>query len=381
MFFVRTLFLSLVCAFFVVTPSVTWAQEAPAGYSTCLQRAWASVPSGMDRATYTESVRSRVNEVSTRLGETASPGNWQCRRLCTQTPTETSSCVTGGCPNDDRAVLCCPATIGSAPSNRCPLTSAGSQSASVSTPAASTAGSAPFSFQLPACTETGNCSLSDLINVGVRAANFLMGLGGVLFFFVFVYAGGRLIFFANDSGEVKNMKKRLTDASTGIVIMILAGAIVRFTTGALLPAGGGIDQGAASRQYAASVIQHSQPSQARQFWGNLFRRDSGNANGSGGSDVPVRQAVDNERPGVAGGGTCVCSPSGIASLLVGGASAEQRQMARSACEGEPAHGRFDEGAFSCTASASRSECDQAQAFIQGRLPSGATVSCSWTQAR
>ena len=354
MFFVRTLFLSLMLAFFAALPFAAQAQQVPAEYSTCLQRAWANVPSGTDRATYTEGIRSRVNEVSTRLGETASPGNWQCRRLCTQTPTETGSCVTGGCPNDDRTVLCCPATIGSAPSNRCPLTPTGSaQPTAPST--ANTAGTPTFSFQLPACTETGNCSLTDLINVGVRAANFLMGLGGVLFFFVFVYAGGRLIFFANDAGEVKNMKKRLTDASTGIVIMILAGAIVRFVSSALLPGGSAVSTGASSSATGAARTRLSGAAATRI------------------SRPPSTGAV----------GRCVCQPSGLAGALSSQIPEQYRTQAQGICEGDPINGRFDARAFSCSAEATSEECDRAEtglneAAASANLPIRVTADCTWS---
>lgn len=86
---------------------------------------------------------------------------------------------------------------------------------------------------LPACTANGQCSLTDIINTGVRFANLLIALSGILFLGVFLIAGARLILFAYSGKEVAQTKTMLTGAVTGIVIIMIAGVAVRFVSSSL----------------------------------------------------------------------------------------------------------------------------------------------------
>ncbi len=102
--------------------------------------------------------------------------------------------------------------------------------AGTSAPAAS---GASFRFELPACTENGQCSLTDIINTGVRFANFLLALSGVVFLGTFLYAGANLLFFAYETKQIDTAKKMITGAFVGIVIIMVAGVGVRFVSSAL----------------------------------------------------------------------------------------------------------------------------------------------------
>lgn len=96
-----------------------------------------------------------------------------------------------------------------------------------SAPAAS---GASFRFELPACTENGQCSLTDIINTAVRFANFLLALSGVVFLGTFLYAGARLLIFAYDGKEISNTQNMMKGAFIGIVIIMVAGVGVRFVS-------------------------------------------------------------------------------------------------------------------------------------------------------
>lgn len=94
-------------------------------------------------------------------------------------------------------------------------------------------GTGSLRFSLPTCTETGNCTLTDIINTGVRFANFLIAFSGVIFLITFLYAGAWLVFFAYDAGAIKKAQGMITGAAIGIVIVMTAGVAVRFVGTAL----------------------------------------------------------------------------------------------------------------------------------------------------
>ncbi|MBP7005957.1 hypothetical protein KBB27_02445 [Patescibacteria group bacterium] len=95
--------------------------------------------------------------------------------------------------------------------------------------------SSPLSLRLilPACTANGKCSLTDIINTGIRFANLLIALSGILFLAVFLIAGARLILFAYSGKEVAHTKTMITGAVTGIIIIMIAGVAVRFVSSSL----------------------------------------------------------------------------------------------------------------------------------------------------
>ncbi|MFA6429449.1 MAG: pilin [Patescibacteria group bacterium] len=154
------------------------------------------------------------------------PVDWHCSRACT---TQLKArCVSGGCPTADADGLCCAPGTGPVPvrANQC------SAATGSTTARASTGGIG--SISLPACVTShdadvaGKCTLSDIINTGISVANFLFGLGAALFFGIFILGGAYYIFFAYDSGSAKKGKEMIKNATIGMLIMILAGTMVRF---------------------------------------------------------------------------------------------------------------------------------------------------------
>ncbi len=96
--------------------------------------------------------------------------------------------------------------------------------------AAPAASGATFRFELPSCTENGQCTLTDIINTGVRFANFLLAISGVVFLGTFLYAGAKLLLFAYEAKQVAEAQKMVTGAFVGIVIIMVAGVAVRFVS-------------------------------------------------------------------------------------------------------------------------------------------------------
>ena len=111
------------------------------------------------------------------------------------------------------------------PAPHCVLPNADSTAASTAAPALS---AASFRFVLPSCTDTGNCTLTDIINTAVRLANVLLAFSGVIFLFTILYAGAQLLFFAYDASSIKKAQSMITGAAVGMVIIMLAGVAVRF---------------------------------------------------------------------------------------------------------------------------------------------------------
>lgn len=96
-----------------------------------------------------------------------------------------------------------------------------------------TAGEGGLRFVLPPCTENGNCSLTDIINTGIRAANFLLALSGLVFLATVLWAGAQLIFFAHDAKSFSKAQSMLTSASIAMIIIMVAGVAVRFVSSGL----------------------------------------------------------------------------------------------------------------------------------------------------
>lgn len=115
-------------------------------------------------------------------------------------------------------------------STSAPATCVFPQGDTTTDPAAPASGGGTIRFILPTCTETGNCTLTDVINTAIRVANFLLALSGVVFLFTFLYAGAWLIFFAYDSSAIKKAKDMIVGASIGMIIIMVAGVAIRFVS-------------------------------------------------------------------------------------------------------------------------------------------------------
>jgi len=136
-----------------------------------------------------------------------------------------------GCSTSNSAGRCCP------PGTGAPIGRAGAETGAAAPAAAGTApsGGLPGRLGLPDCATThdpataGKCTLDDIKTVAVNFANFLMGLAAAFFLAIFVWAGFRYIFFAYDSGVAGEARKTLTNAAIGMLLVLGAATIVRFT--------------------------------------------------------------------------------------------------------------------------------------------------------
>lgn len=270
---------------------------------------------------------------------------------------------TNGLPEGRNTNLVCAPT----PEPRC-VFPAGTDAPAGADTAASGAGDGSeggLRFVLPSCIENGNCSLTDIINTGIRAANFLIALSGLVFLATVLWAGAHLLFFAQDAKSISKAQTMLTSASIAMVIIMVAGVAVRFVSSSL--------------QVTPSLLEApGRSANAPSGTGRSATRENPSTNGAaGGAGGASNQGLLIQRPPSNGSqGTCTCEPSGLAGLFAGVASEDQIAQARSMCEGEPINGRFDAGARSCTASATEAECSRAETEINGAIGMS-VVSCSW----
>lgn len=159
---------------------------------------------------------------------------WLCKRVSTDQ--QRGQCVNVFCSDWGTDVMCCPPGVGTPPGSSAPSSSsdAGSTQSTQSAPTTPAHVGRSGKIPLPLCALSsdplvaGNCTLDDLINVGVGFANFLMGLAAALFLAIFVYGGFRYIFFAYDSGAASQAKDMLKNSAIGMLIILGATVLIRF---------------------------------------------------------------------------------------------------------------------------------------------------------
>lgn len=86
---------------------------------------------------------------------------------------------------------------------------------------------------LPACTQSGNCTLDDIVRTGAAFANLLTEISAALFFATFIYGGAMYILSFGDKGRVEKGKKALTGAAIGMAIVMIAWTLVNYIAGSL----------------------------------------------------------------------------------------------------------------------------------------------------
>ncbi|MDD5726668.1 MAG: pilin [Patescibacteria group bacterium] len=100
--------------------------------------------------------------------------------------------------------------------------------------------SVPGGLVLVPCTQSGNCTIDDLVNQGINFAKWIMGLAGALFLLVFVYGGAMYVASFGKSDYVTKGKKALTRGAIGIVLVMGAWTIVSYVATSLGYAGVGV---------------------------------------------------------------------------------------------------------------------------------------------
>lgn len=151
-----------------------------------------------------------------------------------------------GCNDTNGGPVCCAIIKGST------AAAAGSKAAGAAIPqtgsTAAWVSSVPGGLVLVSCTQSGNCTIDDLVNQGINFAKWIMGLAGALFLIVFVYGGAMYLVSFGKSDYVTKGKNALTRGAIGIVLVMGAWTIVSYVStslgykgvslGATAPAGG-----------------------------------------------------------------------------------------------------------------------------------------------
>ncbi|MCE9586454.1 pilin [Candidatus Uhrbacteria bacterium] len=205
-----------------------------------------------------------------------------CQNLSAEVTPEArlQRCISGACPGGTDT-MCCMAGTGA---------SRGRTTTEPAAPAAGGGGGA-LRLQLPACIQSGNCGLDDIVETGVNFANFLFGISGAIFLAIFVYAGFKYIFFASQASEVSSAKGMLVNATIGIILMFGASALVTTVYNAFRAGGSGGD----ARCTASYPANSCQPLSAN--WEDVTARDA---------EIRTRRC----QPGLCGDGNrLVCCPT------------------------------------------------------------------------
>ncbi|HPF95010.1 MAG: hypothetical protein KC582_02505 [Candidatus Magasanikbacteria bacterium] len=227
-------------------PQISLAQADPAPAST-------GIGDGCG-----ESTNSRMNNAERRtIANLVTPevpaSAFSCRDVSSIPEAQRqASCVSGLCPGA-ATVMCCKPSIGAS------LNVTGGSDASSTGPSTTGQTGGVGRLALPSCVSDGNCGLDGMVTMAVNFSNFLFGISGAIFLLIFVYAGFRLIFFAPDAGTVKEAKSMLVKATTGMVIIALAGVATTYLYNGLR-SGQVTGGGAPTTSSACATREDGQPS-------------------------------------------------------------------------------------------------------------------------
>ncbi len=90
-----------------------------------------------------------------------------------------------------------------------------------------------------ACRDTGNCSLSDALQVFVNLSTFILGISGTAVLFVFIYGGFKWTFSRGESKWVGAGKEAMTAGVIGLCIIFGAYVAINFIVSGLTTKGTG----------------------------------------------------------------------------------------------------------------------------------------------
>jgi hypothetical protein len=82
-------------------------------------------------------------------------------------------------------------------------------------------------------SETDPCQPGDLIDNVFYVVNFLVGVATLVTISYIVYGGVRMILAAGDPGQIKSAKDTMTNAITGLIIILLSYIIISSVVGYL----------------------------------------------------------------------------------------------------------------------------------------------------
>lgn len=81
--------------------------------------------------------------------------------------------------------------------------------------------------------ESGDYTLNDVLTVGVRAVDIILGVVGSLALLFFVYGGVMFLVSAGSSDKVKQAKTIIINAVIGLAVVFLSYLIVKFVLEAI----------------------------------------------------------------------------------------------------------------------------------------------------
>lgn len=83
------------------------------------------------------------------------------------------------------------------------------------------------------CRATGNCTLSDVLQVFVNLSTFILGISGSAVLFVFVYGGFKWIFARGDTKSIHSGTEAMTAGVIGLCIIFGAYVAINFIVAGL----------------------------------------------------------------------------------------------------------------------------------------------------
>jgi len=91
-----------------------------------------------------------------------------------------------------------------------------------------TAASPVFAALLPACAQSGNCQLTDAVQMAVNIADFIVKILGTTTLIFFIYGGFTWLTSAGRSEQVKKGQEIIIGAIIGLIIVLSAYAAIKF---------------------------------------------------------------------------------------------------------------------------------------------------------
>jgi len=84
-----------------------------------------------------------------------------------------------------------------------------------------------------ACLQCGNCTICDIVNVGLNIGKFLIGIIGSIIFVYFIYGGIWLLISGGDANKIAKGKNIIINSVIGLAIIMFAYFFVFFIVFAL----------------------------------------------------------------------------------------------------------------------------------------------------
>ncbi|MEN9558252.1 MAG: hypothetical protein RL141_621 [Candidatus Parcubacteria bacterium] len=154
-----------------------------------------------------------------------------CQVVESSNPAIGTACVPQGCEGTIPSLQDAPGTV-----TQCCVPGTGlALGAAAAAGAAAPVEAAPFGLVLPACIQTGNCGLNEVVFTGAQFANFLIQISGAVFLGIFVWGGFKYL-TAGTSKRSAEAKEMIIKATLAMALMMSAFVFIRFVQSALIEA-------------------------------------------------------------------------------------------------------------------------------------------------